>query len=138
MKDLDANMDIKYELDQLNTMYESNFSPYNLQRHMDVRHINQYVNDTRFIGLVPGSPEFAAKYDEIGDALSRKKVSPSYSNDRYVGFITKDGRYLKYDRKTLDTVVYDHKYTISLHKKSKSYYDKTLKYSFGREMPYNA
>lgn len=114
---------------------ESEFSENNLIKHLESHKIH-YLNDPRFIGIVDES-EFEKLYNSIGDSLSRKKVSKSNSNDRFVGYITKNGIRIKYDRKTLDWIAYNKNKTITLHKKSAKEYDRIRKRDYSREFPYN-
>ena len=121
---------------------ESRFSPSNLKRHLDQRHINMYKSDKRFSDLNINNPDdlraFASRYDQIADELSHRKVAPSTDvSSRYIGYMTSNGRVCKYDTKYHDFVVYDNKYTISMHKKSISSYKKTRDRDFFQELPYN-
>ena len=114
---------------------ESNFTQDNLIRHLESHKVH-YLNDPRFANVTTDE-EFSALYDSIGDALSRKRVSKSNSSDRYVGYITKNGRRIKYDRKTLDWISYNRDITITLHKKSAKEYERIKKRDYLKEFPYN-
>ena len=123
---------------------ETRFSPKSLIRHVD-EHFKEYINDERFNGIEYPSEEFTQKYDEIADLLTRTKVSPSKSLNRYVGFINKDGMGVKYDRTTMDFVLYKHNsvtpgdpsVTVTMHKKSPSAYNNARRHSFKKEFSYN-
>ena len=88
--------------------------------------------------VIKNDEEFKKKYNEIADQLSRKKVDNSMSEDsRYVGFIDKKGRYVKYDRTYNDFLVYRKNDSITLHKKTYQNYLKVRNRDFKSEMPYN-
>ncbi len=116
---------------------ESEFKKSNLLTHAD-QHRKHYKNDDRFSN-VTSLDEFATLYNQVGDRLSRKRVgkSDAYHGVRYVGYITKDGRYVKYDKKYHDFLVYSYDKIITLHKKSYTEYVRILQRDFGKEFPYN-
>lgn len=118
--------------------YESNFQKHNLKRHIFV-HKDDFSHDNRFRSVLNNDEKFAKLYDKISDELSRRKVglSDGSDNSRYIGYISKDNRYIKYDRKTCDFVVYSGKYTITMHKKSFREYKRIRKRDFREEFPYN-
>lgn len=114
---------------------ESEFRPIDLITHAD-KHRAEYKYDSRFINIKSES-DFNILYNKIGDNLSRKKVSPSLSDNRYVGYIDNKGRYVKYDRQYNDYLVYNKSDTITLHKKTYNQYLKIRNRDFKQEMPYN-
>ena len=114
---------------------ESDFDTKNLNIHFD-QHKNEYKYDLRFSNI-KNDDDFKKKYNEIGDTLSRKKVGSSLSDSRYVGYIDKKGRSIKYDRAYNDFVVYVKNKSITLHKKSYKNYLKIRNRDFKSEFPYN-
>ena len=114
---------------------ESDFSQSNLSVHVQ-KYLMQYKNDPRFKNIT-SDEDFAKKYNEIADKLSRKRVGKSTSLDRYVGYINKDNNRVKYDRYTMDWLIYNFDKSITLHKKSAEEYDKIRKRDFKKEFPYN-
>lgn len=114
---------------------ESNFEPDNLLNHVE-EHKKQYLYDSRFRN-VKTENQFNSLYNSIGDKLSRIKVGSSLSDNRFVGYIDKKNRYIKYDRKYQDFVVYSGKFTITLHKKTYQQYLNIRRRDFKSEMPYN-
>lgn len=117
---------------------ESRFRVSNLKQHAD-KHHNQYINDPRFKDAKTDD-DFNKIYDEIGDKLSRKTVAKSDDvsrKNRYVGFIDKRKRRVKYDKQTEDFIVFAGPETITLHKKTYDQYKNILKRDFGSEFDYN-
>ena len=114
---------------------ESNFTTKNLKSHID-KHHDQYENDIRFKDAKTDE-DFARIYDTIGDRLSKMKVGKSDSRGRFVGFIDKQNRRVKFDKATGDFVVYSGPSTISLHKKTVKQYKNILRRDFKSEFPYN-
>ena len=114
---------------------DSDFSEDNLIKHLESHKVH-YLHDPRFKD-VRTEEEFADLYNKIGDSLSRKHVDKSDSSSRYVGYINKQNNRVKYDRVTLDWIIYNRDKTITLHKKSSKEYDRTKKRDFLREFPYN-
>jgi hypothetical protein len=66
---------------------------------------NTYYFERNFELLPPMSED---EYDESADILSKKPVRTSNidSEDRYVGFVCKSGKIIKYDKLLRDLVIY--------------------------------
>lgn len=83
------------------------------------KHRNEFENDGRFINVKNDYKKFRKMYDNAADNLSKQSASPVSQFDnpdvRYVGFVTKDGRTVKFDKVTSDLVVYRGPVTISFY-----------------------
>ena len=112
---------------------ESNFDPENLTAHQ--KHFDDYRYDPRFKGIDFNDLEAVGKkYDEIGDQLSWRKCGKSDSDDRYVGFIDRNGRKCKYDRVNNDLIKYKGRSSITLFKVTPKRYDTIRKRDFKSEL----
>ena len=115
------------------------FGKDNHTSHTD-KHYKEYINDVRFQGVDYPSEEFDSRYNQIATKLSNIRVDKSDSEShRFVGYISKDKRQIKYDKKTWDYLVMsaDGKTIITLHKKSPKEYKRVLKKTFLSELDYN-
>ena len=133
-----------YGLDEADELSETFLKGKNLDNHYE-KHVAKswvdYIDDETDELFDPTSKE---EYNTLGDALTKQKVRTSDTNspDRFVGYVTKDGKIVKYDKETNELVVYVAKYgdqaTISYYKtksgpEHKSY-NKKKERDYGREI----
>lgn len=104
-------------LNQLNEGLEKILKEDNLTKLDEVLFNNKYELAKHFIKHVPLTPEdtngskfdhmTVEKYDEAADKLSESPAGPARSEEHdVVGFITRNGRYIKYKKSTQEFVVY--------------------------------
>ena len=81
--------------------------------------------------------ELLKLYNEIGDKLSKAEAGSVYSPDKIVGFISKNGRTVKYDKEYGDYIVFNGEETITMFKKTMKQFMNTVERDFLRELPEN-
>ena len=117
----------------IDSIDESWFLKQNLQQHS--KHIAEYKNDYRFRNVDFSNPkDVLQKYNELGNWLSNVKVESPFSSARFVGYIDKNGRTVKYDRKNFDYIVFTKDSSITLHKKSNKQFEKIVRRDFNKEI----
>ena len=120
-------------------------SQHNYDAH--TKHIKEYVNDVRCSDYARKAKkaldDFKSKYDNIANTLQSLKAGKSDDiTSSIVGFIQKDGNYVKYDRLNNDYLVYDpnnsiSNSTITMFKVNASQYVNRRNKNFLSELPEN-
>lgn len=121
---------------------EEKFSKEGLLAH--IKHIKEYVNDNRCGDVASNAYDAIKKFGDIYNKLSDDLINSiaSYSNDKksnIVGFVAKDGTFVKYDRENRDYVVYNNsnKKTVTMFKVSEQTYRNKLRNNYSEELPEN-
>ena len=110
-----------------------------------VKHAEEYKNDprcqTEAQNLITAIKSFGIMYNAIADNLANSKAGETTSSDNIVGFVNKEGNYVKYDKSNQDYVVYNPRSpklkTKTLHKKSIENFNKIVLRDFLEELPEN-
>lgn len=91
------------ELTETNFVRDSKFKDH-IDKHV-AKDWNEYYFERNFELLPPMSED---EYDEAAHELTKKIVQTSdiNSEDRYVGFVSKSGRIIKYDKALSELVIY--------------------------------
>lgn len=79
------------------------------------------------------------EYDELANTLSETPAGDINSDDRVVGYVSKNGYYVKYDKKTNLLVVYNDNMAVSLYKmwyrKFQAYAENNPKFGYASDLP---
>ena len=117
----------------------------NIYNHLD--HVKEYIDDPRISNeanaVIESVKLYSKIYNKIADELASASAGKAMDVEKseVVGYIDKNdsNRYIKYDVKNRDFVVYNCRTgsTISLHKRSLHKYLNSVRSNFGSELPEN-
>ena len=122
---------------------EEEYSNNDFMNHL--KHMYEYENDPIYSSLIKQLKDDLTKlkllWDTTSNVLAKSKAGKSDSDDIIVGYVQKDGRFVKYNKNTNDFLVYtihgNYIKTRTLHKKTLDEYNKIKNRDFFNELPEN-